>query len=95
MCSSDLIAHVRLVTPRAPELSAGIVSFDIEGFTPNAATKRLREHRIVASVAPYARPHVRLTPAITNTPAEIDYALEVIADLRPPQTATRTSGKKG
>jgi selenocysteine lyase/cysteine desulfurase len=89
------IQHVRLVTPRAPELSAGIVSFDIDGFTPNAATKRLREHRIVASVAPYARPHVRLTPAITNTPAEIDYALEVIADLKPPQTATRTSGKKG
>ncbi len=88
------IAHVRLVTPRAPELSAGIVSFDIDGFTPHAATKRLREHRIVASVAPYARPHVRLTPAITNTPAEIDYALEVIAGLSPPQTATRMSGKK-
>lgn len=89
------ISHVRLITPRKPELSAGIVSFDIDGFTPNAATKRLREHRIVASIAPYARPHVRLTPAITNSPAEVDYALQVIADLRPPLTATRPTGKKG
>ncbi len=89
------IAHVRLVTPRAPELSAGIVSFDIDGFTPNAAAKRLREHAIVASVAPYARPHVRLTPSLANTPAEIDYALQAIAEIRPPQSATRPSGKKG
>lgn len=89
------IGHVRLITPRAPELSAGIVSFDVDGFTSHAAAKRLREHRIIASVAPYARPHVRLTPCILNNPAEIDYALQAIAEMKPPQTATRTGGKKG
>jgi isopenicillin-N epimerase len=77
------IEHVRLITPKAPELSAGIVSFDIEDMTPNAVARRLRERRIVASVAPYARPHVRLTPGIINTPAEIDLALEEIAKIKP------------
>jgi selenocysteine lyase/cysteine desulfurase len=82
---------VRLVTPMAPELSAGIVSFDIAEMSPNAVVRELRERRIVASVAPYARPHVRLTPAIVNTPAEIDFALEEIARIKsePPKSMSK------
>jgi len=67
--------HVTLQTPRSDDLSAGIVSFDVEGFTPGAVVRHLRERRIIASVAPYAVPHVRLTPCIQNTPAEIQTAL--------------------
>ena len=64
-----------LHTPRPPELSAGIVSFDVEGMRPDDVVARLKERRIVGSVAPYAIRHVRLTPSIYNTPADIDQAL--------------------
>jgi isopenicillin-N epimerase len=73
--------HIHLHTPRSNNLSAGIVSFDVEGFSPGAAVKRLRERRIVASVAPYAVPHVRLTPCIQNTPAEIEVVLREVRAL--------------
>jgi isopenicillin-N epimerase len=70
--------HVALQTPRSDNLSAGIVSFDVEGLSPAAVVRRLRDRRIVASVAPYAVPHVRLTPCIQNTPAEIEAVLQEI-----------------
>lgn len=70
--------HVTLVTPRSPQLSAGIVSFDVAGMSAHQAVSRLREWKVIASVAPYARPHVRLTPSIRNFPNEIDFALQAI-----------------
>ena len=73
--------HVVLHTPRSDSLSAGIVSFDIEGISPAAVVARLRERRIIASVAPYAVPHVRLTPCFRNTPAEIEAVLQEIHAL--------------
>jgi isopenicillin-N epimerase len=73
--------HVTLHTPRADALSAGIVSFDVEGLSPGAVVSRLRERRIIASVAPYAVPHARLTPCIQNTPHEIDTVLREVHAL--------------
>jgi selenocysteine lyase/cysteine desulfurase len=73
--------HVALHTPRSDSLSAGIVSFDVEGLSPSAAVMRLRERRIIASVAPYAIPHVRLTPCLTNTPREIETVLQAVRGL--------------
>jgi selenocysteine lyase/cysteine desulfurase len=75
------ISQVTLQTPRSNELSAGIVSFDLEGLSAAAVVHRLRERRITASVAPYSVPHVRLTPCIQNTPAEIDVVLQEIRAL--------------
>ena len=75
------ISRLTLQTPRSNELSAGIVSFDVEGLSATAVVNRLRERRIVASVAPYSVPHVRLTPCIQNTPAEIDAVLQEIRAL--------------
>jgi selenocysteine lyase/cysteine desulfurase len=74
--------HVTLRTPRSAELSAGIVSFDITGGNPWDMVEHLQEKRILASVAPYRTPHVRLTPSIRNNPEEIDRALSVIRDFR-------------
>jgi len=74
--------HVTLRTPLSAELSAGIVSFDITGGNPWDMVEHLQEKRILASVAPYRTPHVRLTPSIRNTPEEIDRALAVIRDYR-------------
>jgi selenocysteine lyase/cysteine desulfurase len=73
--------HVMLHTPRPDSLSAGIVSFDVDGLPPAAVVQRLRERRIVASVAPYAVPHARLTPSLQNTPAEIETVLREVRAL--------------
>lgn len=73
--------HVRVVTPRGRDLSAGIVSFDVAGLTPDQAVARLRGWRVLGSVAPYARPHVRLTPSIRNTPQDVDFALQAVRAL--------------
>ncbi|MCH8686288.1 aminotransferase class V-fold PLP-dependent enzyme [Pedomonas mirosovicensis] len=70
--------NVTLQTPRRPDLSAGIVSFDVKGMTPAAVVKMLKERRIIASVAPYATRHVRLTPCIYNSPADIERALREV-----------------
>jgi isopenicillin-N epimerase len=75
------MAHVTLHTPRSDDLSAGIVSFDLEGMSPAAAVARLAERRIVASVAPYAMPRARLTPSFVNTPAEIETVLQEVRGL--------------
>jgi selenocysteine lyase/cysteine desulfurase len=73
------IRGVSVRTPRDPGLSAGIVAFDVDGAGPESTVSLLRRRRIIASVAPYATPHVRLTPSIRNSEAEID---EVAAALR-------------
>jgi len=77
----SLMPHVRLVTPRDPRLSAGIVSFDVQGLSTDAAVATLRRRRIIASAAPYAIPHVRLTPSLMNSPAEVDLALAEVRGL--------------
>jgi selenocysteine lyase/cysteine desulfurase len=48
---------------------------------PAAVVRHLRERRIIASVAPYATPHVRLTPSICNSPAEIETVLRELRTL--------------
>lgn len=73
--------HVTLWTPRSRELSAGIVSFDVAGHSAEQAVARLREWRVLGSVAPYARPHVRLTPSIRNTPEEVEFALKAVRSM--------------
>ncbi|MEW5684696.1 MAG: aminotransferase class V-fold PLP-dependent enzyme [Pseudomonadota bacterium] len=73
--------HVTLWTPRSRELSAGIVSFDVAGLSADQTVDKLREWKIMASAAPYARPHVRLTPSIRNSPDEVDFALKAVRAL--------------
>lgn len=73
--------HVRLVTPADPNLSAGIVSFDVAGLSPQAAVQRLRTWRVIGSDAPYSPSHVRLTPSLRNTPQDVDFALQAVAAL--------------
>jgi selenocysteine lyase/cysteine desulfurase len=75
------IAKVRLRTPAAAAVSAGLVCFEVAGLAPEDVVRRLAERRIVASVTPYAQRYVRLGPGIVNSPAEIDSALRAIAAL--------------
>jgi isopenicillin-N epimerase len=73
--------HVRVRTPISPQMSAGIVSFDVAGMSARGVVSRLRQWRIIGSAAPYGVSHARLTPSIRNTPDDVAFALKAIAAL--------------
>ena len=75
------LRNVRLVTPMAEEVSAGIVCFEVDGLDPPTAVMRLKERRIAASVTPYAQPYVRLGTGLWVDEADVDAALAAIAKL--------------
>ena len=73
---------MRLVTPMAEEVSAGIVCFEVDGLDPITAVDRLRhEHKVAASVTPYAEPYVRLGTGLWVDEADVDAALSAVARL--------------
>jgi selenocysteine lyase/cysteine desulfurase len=75
------IPGVRLVTPLAEEVSAGIVCFDVEGMSAATAVGRLAGRGIVATVTPYAVTYVRLAPSIVNAPDDVDAALAAVREI--------------
>jgi selenocysteine lyase/cysteine desulfurase len=76
------IDGVRVVTPTAPELSAGIVCCELSTMDAANAVGRLRaEHGIVASVTPYAEQYLRFGPSIVTTPEQIDRTIEAVGAL--------------
>jgi selenocysteine lyase/cysteine desulfurase len=76
------IPAVRLVTPMSPDVSAGIVCFDIDGMDAGEVAGRLRdEHRIGASVTPYAVRHVRLGTGLWVDEADVDAAVAAVRAL--------------
>ena len=78
----EAIDGIKLVTPMSERLSAGMVCFDVDGVDPGEAVERLRrEHRIAASVTPYAEPHVRFGTGLWVDEADVDAALSAIARL--------------
>jgi selenocysteine lyase/cysteine desulfurase len=75
------IPAVRLVTPRSPELSAGIVCLDVGERRPGDAAAALRRQGVLASVTPYATPHLRLGPSIVTSEADVDAAVRAVHAL--------------
>jgi selenocysteine lyase/cysteine desulfurase len=75
------IGGVRVVTPMAPELSAGIVCVELAGRNPFEAMEALGGQRISASVTPYREPYLRFGPSIVTTPDEVDEVIEAVAGL--------------
>lgn len=73
--------HVTLHTPLAPDLSSGIVCYSVAGLPPDAVVKQLAAKKIVSTKSPYPVSYARLTPALWNTPAELDTALAAIRAL--------------
>lgn len=72
---------VKLHTPRAAELSAGICCFEVEGMKPDAVVAALLKRKIIASSSPYAVSYARLSAGLMNTPTEIDKALAAVRAL--------------
>ncbi|SDR04300.1 Selenocysteine lyase/Cysteine desulfurase [Pseudoxanthomonas sp. CF385] len=75
------LPKVKVHTPRAAALSAGLVAFEIDGMGPTDIVKQLLTRRIVASTSPYAISYARLAPSLVNTPAEVDEALRAVRAL--------------
>ncbi len=75
------MSHIKLHTPPADNLSAGIVCFEVDGTTPEEVVNRLQERRIIASVTPYATRYARLAPSLLTSPEEIDTALREVRAL--------------
>jgi selenocysteine lyase/cysteine desulfurase len=73
--------HVRLHTPLAAAVSAGLVCFEVAGLAPRAVVARLRDRGIVATVTPYATQYARLAPGLLNTHEEVDAALAAVRTL--------------
>jgi selenocysteine lyase/cysteine desulfurase len=73
------VPGVTLVTPRDPRLSAGIVCVDVRGRAPEEVVERLfRQHRVVASVTPYATRYVRLGAGLCNDEQDVDAAVDAL-----------------
>jgi selenocysteine lyase/cysteine desulfurase len=75
------IPAVRLVTPRDPELSAGIVCREVDGRGPGELVAALRRQGILASGTPYAEPYLRLGPSIVTDEEDVDAAVAAIRGL--------------
>jgi selenocysteine lyase/cysteine desulfurase len=73
--------NVKLYTPAADALSAGLVCFDVAGLSPDAVVAKLGERRIIASQTPYATSYARFTPGLLNSPEEVETALRAVREL--------------
>jgi selenocysteine lyase/cysteine desulfurase len=84
ICKEGLVEmpHVRLHTPMADEFSAGIISFEVDGYSTPEVIKALQEKNVVATAAPYRTSWARFTPGIINTEQEIEMALNAVLSLK-------------
>jgi selenocysteine lyase/cysteine desulfurase len=73
--------NVKVYTPGADALSAGLVCFDVAGLPPDAVVAKLAQKHIIASQTPYETSYARLTPGLLNSPEEIDVALRAVREL--------------
>ncbi|MFI5372840.1 MAG: aminotransferase class V-fold PLP-dependent enzyme [Candidatus Eisenbacteria bacterium] len=82
-CKTGLAAipKVRVVTPRDPALSAGIVCFEVTGRSAEEVGKALVARHIVAAASPYLPSYARFSPAALNTPADIDAGVRAVKEI--------------
>ena len=75
--------HVKLHTPMAENLSAGIVCFDVQGMTPEEVQTKLGERSIITTVTPafYAGHYARVGTSLMTLPGDIEIALREIYNL--------------
>jgi selenocysteine lyase/cysteine desulfurase len=75
------IRGVRLVTPRAADLSSGLVCADIAGVDPGRAVQALAAERISATVTPYAERHLRFGCGLAVDEDDVDAAVATVAQI--------------
>jgi selenocysteine lyase/cysteine desulfurase len=75
------IPKVRLHTPRAANISAGIVCCEVSGYNARQAVARLGEANVVASTTPYTPSYLRFGPNILTNESDVEKALAAVAAL--------------
>ncbi|MDG4822209.1 aminotransferase class V-fold PLP-dependent enzyme [Asanoa sp. WMMD1127] len=75
------IKEVTVVTPRDPELSAGLVCCAVGDLRVDEAVGRLAAAKVVASATPYRDSYLRFGPGIANSEEHVDAALRAVRDL--------------
>jgi selenocysteine lyase/cysteine desulfurase len=73
------VKDIKLITPRSPDLSAGIVCLLVGSEDPFRTVNRLRGKGIVASVTPYDPPYVRLGASIATLESDVDSAIKAFS----------------
>ncbi len=77
------ISRVTLTTPLDDDLSASIVSFRVRRRSNGSVVRELaRKQGVVATVAPYEKSYVRLSPSVFTSEEDITHALEAVDSLR-------------
>jgi isopenicillin-N epimerase len=72
------VPNVRVLTPMADALSAGLVCFQLAGRSPQQVVDRLHAQRIIATVTPYATAYPRLAAGLLNNEEQVDAALAAV-----------------
>ena len=84
-CKEQLakVRNVRLITPMSPDLSAGIICFEIANKEPAPVVKALHEKGIVASVTPkfYPKLYARLAPSLLTDEHDVDRSVAAVAEV--------------
>jgi selenocysteine lyase/cysteine desulfurase len=75
--------HLKLHTPLSPEVSAGIICFEVEGMSPDAVVERLKQRKVIASVTPpsYKVNFARLSPSLLTSPSDVEASLRAVREL--------------
>lgn len=71
--------NVKVYTPRADALSAGLVCLDVAGLSPEAVVAKLGRKSIIASQTPYATSYARLTADCSTHPRRSTWRPEPFA----------------
>ena len=75
------IPKVKLLTPRDPDLSAGLIAFEVEGQSASETVHKLHAKKVVASTSPYKISKARLAPSLVNDEREVEAALRAVREI--------------
>ena len=75
------IPKVKLLTPKDPALSAGLIAFEVEGQSASETVHRLHTRKVVASSSPYKISKARLAPSLVNDEREVEAALRAVREI--------------
>jgi len=82
-CKEGLAAikGVKVLTPKDPALSAGIIAFEVEGQAAGDTVKRLHAKKVIASTSPYKIAKARLAPSLVNDEREVEAAVRAVREI--------------
>ena len=75
------IRNVKLLTPKDPALSAGLIAFEVNGQTASETVHKLHERKVIASTSPYKVSKARLAPSLVNDEREVEAALRAVREI--------------